>query len=242
VNVDLLQSTWREALGHGDPLIVDFYSRLKLADSDVAALFPADMTHQRAKVRATLNRVVLAADDLEAVVPALRQLGADHRRFGALTEHYPVVAKALLDTLEHFLTPTGHWTDEAAKTWTDALNAVADVMQAGAAEADQDAEPPCWDITVVAAHRPNPIGPAQIIISRAGLPHRPGDPAPVTVTGQPGSWWPARLDDAGDGLFSFTVTIDVDQPETFALAKVAAGDVIRIGPPVEPVDLEVPAQ
>jgi hemoglobin-like flavoprotein len=136
MDTDLLKRTWAEVVGrHGDAAVGHFYSRLFLLAPDVRPLFAADMRTQRAKLAATINLVVRAADNLDAVVPRLRRLGEDHRGYGAVAAHYPAVARALLQTLEYYLGDA--WTDEAAGRHA---TTIADLAEQHARRAENDLE------------------------------------------------------------------------------------------------------
>lgn len=65
-------------------------------------------------------------DSLDAVIPVLQQLGRDHRRFGAVTGHYPAVGASLLATLQYSLGPL--WTEQLAADSAEAYGLDAKVM------------------------------------------------------------------------------------------------------------------
>ena len=106
------------------------------------------MAHQRDRLFSALGDVVARVDDLDALVPILRQLGRDHRKFGTLAAHYPAVGASLLATLEHF---DDEWTPELAKSWSEAYDVVATVMIQAAEEAAE--EPAWWEADVVGHER-----------------------------------------------------------------------------------------
>jgi hemoglobin-like flavoprotein len=233
IDADLLRDTWAEVASYGDEPVLFFYSALFLAHLEVRDLFGADMRSQRAKLAATLSLVVRGAHDLDAIVPTLQQLGRDHRRFGALPEHYGAVARALLGTLEHFL--ADRWTPEVEKTWTDAVTTVTDVMAAAADQANDAGEQARWDVQILAVDRDDTS--ALIVIPSAGLPHTHACRAPVALGGEPGAWYLADLGTYDDQSLAFDVEVDLDQPHTLGLVRAHPGDVLRLGPPV--ADLEV---
>ena len=108
---------------HGDQVPLFFYSTLFLTNPSVRDMFPVSMANQRDKLVDALGQVISRVDDLDAVLPTLQQLGRDHRRFGVVSDHYPVVGQALLATLEHFSGPD--WTAELARDWATAYGIVA---------------------------------------------------------------------------------------------------------------------
>ena len=111
-----LKKNWSTVAQHGDQVPLFFYSTLFLTHPSTRDMFPVSMAHQRDKLVSALGQVISQVDDLDAVIPVLRHLGRDHRKFGVVAEHYPAVGQALLATLEHFSGP--EWTEELAHDWT----------------------------------------------------------------------------------------------------------------------------
>ena len=63
------------------------------------ALFPHDLARQKRKLLEALVLLRGSLRTLDAIVPALRELGARHARYGARAEHYPVVGAALIASM-----------------------------------------------------------------------------------------------------------------------------------------------
>jgi hypothetical protein len=135
-------------------------------------MFPVSMAAQRDRLLGALARIVSDVDNVDALVPYLRGLGRDHRKFGTLAEHYGVVGASLLTTLAHFAGDA--WTEEVAADWKAAYALVAQVM-IGAAEQDEDS-PRWWDATVIGHERRSMdisvLRDADMEIDRAVLPRR----------------------------------------------------------------------
>src|SRR3712207_6812286 len=110
-----MRASFAKAEAHGDQAPLWFYSHLFLAHPETRDLFPVSMAHQRDRLFAALGEVVARVDDLDSLVPILRQLGQDHRKFGTVAAHYPAVGASLLATLEHF---DPRWNDALAEDWT----------------------------------------------------------------------------------------------------------------------------
>ena len=127
-----------------------FYSRLFVAVPEIRRMFPLSMVAQRDRLVTALGYTVSHVDDLERLVPYLEELGRDHRRFGALAEHYGPVGDALLATLGDFLGPD--WSLELVQDWADAYGLVASTMIA-AAEAAARSTPAAWVAEVVGHER-----------------------------------------------------------------------------------------
>lgn len=129
--IDILRDSWRAILDVGEIFPRVFYEVLFDVQPEARALFPIDMRDQRKKLMATLASLVHAARDLDAALPILRRLGADHVRYGAGPDHYPAVGFSLLFTAHH-LVPS--WTPEIAEVWADTYGTVSGVMIEAAAK------------------------------------------------------------------------------------------------------------
>jgi hemoglobin-like flavoprotein len=170
VDIAAMRASFAKAAANGDEAPLYFYSHLFLSHPETRALFPVSMAQQRDRLFRALGDVVSHIDNLDAVIPMLRQLGVDHRKFGALPAHYPAVGASLLATLEHF---DDEWTPELAKDWTEAYTIVSQVMiEAAKAAADT---PAWWEADVVAHERRT--------IDTAVLQIRPREPLPY-IAGQ----------------------------------------------------------
>jgi hemoglobin-like flavoprotein len=103
-----------------------FYERLFMIAPGTRALFPGDMTEQRAKLMATLAAVVNGLGDLESILPAASALAKRHVAYGVTEAHYGPVGDALLWTLERGL--GAGWTPEVAAAWTQAYATLSGFM------------------------------------------------------------------------------------------------------------------
>ena len=124
--VKLVQESFAKVAPISETASVLFYDRLFEVAPTVKAMFPADMTEQRKKLMATLAAVVNGLGKLESVLPAASALARRHVSYGAKAEHYPVVAGALLWTLEKGL--GDGWTTEVADAWTEAYETLSGFM------------------------------------------------------------------------------------------------------------------
>jgi NAD(P)H-flavin reductase/hemoglobin-like flavoprotein len=230
VDIPAMRANFAKAQATGDEAPLYFYSHLFLAHPEVRDMFPVSMAHQRDRLFAALGDVVARVDDLDALVPILQELGRDHRKFGALSAHYPAVGSSLLATLEHY---DDEWTPELAKDWTEAYQLVAEVMIA-AAEEDSD-RPPWWEAEVV-DHQRRTIDTAVLKLRpNEPLDFRPGDSVSLETRLRPRLWRyysPANAP-REDGLIEVHVKARDGGPVSSALVRlVGPGDVLRLGPPV----------
>ncbi len=129
----LVKQTWTAIVPIADKAAELFYGRLFELDPEVKPLFKGDMKEQGAKLMKTIGIAVNALDNLEPLVPTLKQLGAAHAGYGVKDAHYDTVAAALLWTLEQGLGDS--YNTEVEQAWVAVYGIVADTMRAGAAEA-----------------------------------------------------------------------------------------------------------
>jgi hemoglobin-like flavoprotein len=106
-----------------------FYDRLFEIAPEVRPLFPADLSGQKVKLIGMLVTAVSSLHQLEAILPAVRDLGSRHRGYGVMAEHYAPVGAALLWTLEQGLGPA--FTSDVKVAWSEAYSTLAGAMQGG---------------------------------------------------------------------------------------------------------------
>lgn len=130
---ELVQKTWVMVVPIADKAAELFYGRLFELEPEYKAMFKNDMTEQGKKLMKTINIAVEALNDVEPLVPTLKQMGADHAGYGVKDRDYNVVGAALLWTLEQGLGDA--FTDEVRNAWGAVYELLASVMKQGAAEA-----------------------------------------------------------------------------------------------------------
>src|SRR5260370_2613479 len=135
---------------YGDEVPLFFYSDLFIKHPEVRELFPISMKAQRDHLVGAVGQIVAQVDRVDELTLFLQGLGRDHRKFGALAEHYDVVGESLLETLAQFAGDP--WTSEPAAVWRDAYKRVASVMIT-AAKQDEATRPAFWQGTVVSCER-----------------------------------------------------------------------------------------
>lgn len=130
---ELVQKTWVMVVPIADKAAELFYGRLFELEPEYKAMFKNDMTEQGKKLMKTISIAVEALNDVEPLVPTLKQMGADHAGYGVKDRDYNVVGAALLWTLEQGLGDA--FTDEVRNAWGAVYELLASVMKQGAAEA-----------------------------------------------------------------------------------------------------------
>ena len=135
--IELVKKTWVMVVPIADTAAELFYGRLFVLEPAYKSLFKNDMTQQGKKLMKTINIAVEALDDVEPLIPTLKQMGADHVAYGVKERDYNVVGAALLWTLEQGLGDA--FTDEVKNGWAAVYDVLAGVMKEGAAEVEQTA-------------------------------------------------------------------------------------------------------
>lgn len=138
VQIQLIRTSFARVLPIAETAAGLFYAHLFDADPSLRRLFKGDIEQQGRKLMQMLGAAIGALDKPEALLPALRQLGARHHGYGVQPAHYDTVGAALLKTLEQGL---GDAFDEGTRAaWVAMYGIVASTMMAAAADAAAAAE------------------------------------------------------------------------------------------------------
>ena len=127
LNIDLLEETFNALAPHGEALVARFYEELFKRYPAVKPMFKN--TTPKKQQQKLLSALILVVNNLrkpDKLTDVLTTLGAKHQGYGAAPAHYEAVAGTLLDVMAEFA--GNAWTDEVQKAWSDALNAVANIM------------------------------------------------------------------------------------------------------------------
>ena len=95
-------------------------------------MFKGDMKAQGRKLMQALHIVVKGLNRLDAILPAVEDLGRRHVAYGVRDAHYDTVGAALLWTLEQGLGEA--FTAPVKQAWATAYGILAGAMKAAAAE------------------------------------------------------------------------------------------------------------
>ena len=123
----LIVKSFESAAPHAVEVAEMFYGRLFEINPALRPLFKGDMKEQGRKLMAMLATVVGNLHKLEAIVPAVRALGARHATYGVRDEDYASVASALLWTFEQALGEA--FTPATRDAWVAAYTILAGQMQ-----------------------------------------------------------------------------------------------------------------
>ncbi len=227
----ILKSSFAVVERRAEHAVKYFYSHLFWHHPGIRELFPdsaEDMERQRDRLFAALTHVIARLED-ETLLPYLRELGRDHRKFLAGPEHYAAVGASLLAALAE--ASGGAWNADVEKAWAEAYRVIADTMTAGAAESE---DPPWWDAEVVRHLRYGQDIGVLTLRPHAPLRHRAGQYVSVSSDRVPRTWRTYSIGNAPrpDGTVDLHVSrIEQGRLSTALVQEVLPGDRLRLGAP-----------
>ncbi len=240
MDVARLRESFARVAVHGDELPLFFYSDLFLKHPEVRDMFPVSMEVQRGHLVDALVKIVSQVDSVDDLTAFLQGLGRDHRKFGAVAEHYDAVGASLLATLRYFSGPA--WTPELAADWKAAYELIGSVMIA-AARADEHLQPPWWSGTVVAHERRSFDVSVLVVKPEPRLDYLPGQSVAIESPSRPRLWRYYSMANAPrqDGLLEFHIRLIDGGAVSMALTNgTIVGTELRLGPPVGVLTLGEP--
>ena len=129
--IELVQSTWKMVLPISDTAAEMFYTKLFATDASLKPLFKGDMKAQGKKLMTMISTAVNGLTRLEAIVPAVQDLGRRHAKYGVKDKDYDTVGGALLWTLEQGLGDA--FTPEVKTAWATTYGVLSKTMKDAAA-------------------------------------------------------------------------------------------------------------
>lgn len=127
--IQIIKSTVPVLERHGTTITKRFYQLLFTHHPELLNIFNHANQQQGRQQTALANAAYAAAaniDQLEKVVPVVRQIGHKHRSLGIKAEHYPIVGQNLLAAIKDVLGDAA--TEEIIKAWADAYGVIADIF------------------------------------------------------------------------------------------------------------------
>jgi len=126
VQIALVQLSFEKILPRKEATAQMFYERLFQLDPSLRPLFKTDLKEQGKKFMDMLELLVGGLLEFDDVVPALREMGERHIKYGAKPAHYWTLQTALLWTLEQVL--GDEFTGETRQAWSDVYDLLARAM------------------------------------------------------------------------------------------------------------------
>ncbi|MCK5873697.1 MAG: hemin receptor [Alcanivoracaceae bacterium] len=134
----LVQQSFTKVVPIADQAAALFYQRLFSLDPTLQPLFRGNMEEQGRKLMKMIGTAVNGLDDLDALVPAVQDLGRRHVGYGVEDGHYDTVGAALIWTLEQGLGDA--FTNPTREAWVTVYGILASTMKAAAAEVTSPAK------------------------------------------------------------------------------------------------------
>ncbi|WP_270181021.1 NO-inducible flavohemoprotein [Alkalihalobacillus sp. CinArs1] len=114
---------------HGNAITTRFYDMLFTNHPELLNIFNHANQKQGRQQQALANAVYAAAkhiDQLESILPVVKQVAHKHRSLGVKPEHYPIVGEYLLKAIKEVLGDAA--TDEILSAWEEAYGVIASVF------------------------------------------------------------------------------------------------------------------
>lgn len=239
MDIARLKSSFARVAMHGDEVPLHFYSDLFLKHPQTRDMFPVSMQAQRSHLVAALVSIVSSIDDPDALTTFVRDLGRDHRKFGALAEHYDAVGASLLATFAYFCGDA--WDAELEADWKAAYELIAGVMITAAQE-DEKHNPAYWTGTVLAQERKAFDISVLTVQPEPRLEYLPGQSVAIESPARPRLWRYYSMANAprADGTVEFHIRLIDGGAVSMALTtQTAIGIELRMGPPVGSLRLDL---
>jgi NAD(P)H-flavin reductase len=142
--VRLVRESWARIEARQDEIAQFFYGMLFSLNPAIRDMFPINMEVQRSRLMRSLIHLVQMIDRPDELMPFLRQLGRDHRKFGVVSAQYESVGTALLAAIKRH--SGNYWTTTVERAWAEAYTVMARAMLEAAAA---DEGPAFWPAQVI---------------------------------------------------------------------------------------------
>jgi nitric oxide dioxygenase len=127
--IELIKSTVPVLEKYGETITKRFYHLLFTNHPELLNIFNNANQKQGRQQTALANAVYAAAahiDQLDVILPVVKQIAHKHRSLGIKPEHYPIVGNNLLTAIKDVLGDAA--TEEIIDAWAEAYNAIANVF------------------------------------------------------------------------------------------------------------------
>lgn len=125
--IDLVQTSFGKVEPIAEDAAAIFYDKLFTMDPSLKPLFKGDMKEQGKKLMMMIKTAVLGLSNLEAIVPAVQDLGRRHVDYGVEASHYATVGAALIATLREGL--GSEFDPETESAWVKTYTLLSNTMQ-----------------------------------------------------------------------------------------------------------------
>jgi len=134
--IKLVQDSFQKVVPIADKAAEIFYGKLFEKDPSLKSLFKGDMEAQGKKLMTMIGTAVNGLNNLDAIVPAVQNLGKNHVGYGVTDQMYDTVGASLIETLEAGL--GDEFTDDTKGAWVEVYTLLATTMKDAAAEVENE--------------------------------------------------------------------------------------------------------
>ena len=127
--IDIVKSTVPVLEEYGTTITKTFYKNMFAAHPELLNIFNQANQERGRQQTALANTVIAAAkyiDNLEVIVPVVKQIAQKHRSLAVKPEHYPIVGENLLKAIKEVLGDAA--TDDIINAWGEAYGVIADAF------------------------------------------------------------------------------------------------------------------
>ena len=227
----LLRDSFALVADDSDKVVAHFYALVFTEYPALRDMFPPMMDAQRDRLFQALVRIVGQAEHPEGLAGYLRELGRDHRKYGARPEHYEAVWRCLISALKRYAGTA--WTPDMDAAWLAAYQLIAGTM-IEAAEEDAHLAPAWWTARIVAHERRTPDIAVVTLAPDAPYPFRPGQFLTLETQRWPRVWRHFSIANAPrpDNTLTLHVrTVPAGWVSNALVNHTNVGDIVRLGPP-----------
>ena len=125
---DIIKATVPVLEEHGTKITKAFYQRMFEAHPELKNIFNQINQRKGEQSKALAGAVYAAAkhiDQLETILPTVKQISQKHKSLSIQPEHYPIVGKYLLNAMKEVL---GDANEEVISAWERAYDVIASVF------------------------------------------------------------------------------------------------------------------
>jgi nitric oxide dioxygenase len=131
--IALIKKSW-SSVKKIDPVAIGdiFYGKLFYDNPELRKMFPQDIAELNKKISDMLDIIITRLEKLDELKGEIMAMAKRHVDYGVRPEHYNMVGKALLLTLQKTLGKD--WTDELRDAWVNCYAVLSGTMITAAAK------------------------------------------------------------------------------------------------------------
>ena len=129
-SISRIRASFAEVTAQPRVLASRFYAALFADAPRLRPLFPPDLSSLQDHFEAALALVIRNLEEMSAIEESLRDLGAQHARWGARAEDYVLVRETIIRAIRE---SSAGWNSELEADWRRAITGIAVPMLQGAA-------------------------------------------------------------------------------------------------------------